>query len=354
MPKIKNPSLKNILFLSTGGTIAAGLRGDGLVPVLDAGDLLTFVPELKSICNINHLSILNLDSSNMQPEEWKHIALEVFKGLKKYDGIVISHGTDTMAYTSSMLSFMLVGLDKPVILTGSQLPITEKGTDARDNLRLAFMAAVQDIQGVFVAFGGRIIRGVRAVKVRTTSFDAFESINAEYVGYAINDSVEINRMEAAKTVTPGTSGTNLTDAAPLVLDDSFDPDVFLLKLIPGTRPEFFDCFRMMGFKGLVIEAFGLGGIHYLRRNLVEKLNDLLKQGISIVVVSQCLYEPSDLTVYEVGRKAAREGIIPGYDMTTEAAVTKLMWVLGHTRDQGEVRRMMLENYCGELNIPKKT
>lgn len=328
--------MKKILLLSTGGTIASGLSEDGLVPMLSADEIIGFVPELKNICNIDCKTIFNLDSSNIQPEEWKVIAQEVFNGLQRYDGIVITHGTDTMAYTASMLSFMLKNLNKPVVFTGSQLPITAPNTDATDNLLNAFQTVVQDIQGVFIVFGGKIIKGVRSVKVRTTSLDAFESINATNVGYIENRKVYIDTTQVKKS------------KGPTILDDSFDPDVFLLKLIPGTRIEFFDCFKQMGYKGLVIEGFGLGGVHYLRRNIVDKLEQLLKDGTAIVITTQCLYEISDLTLYEVGRRVARNGIIPGYDMTSEAAVTKLMWALGHTNDLNEIKKIMLTDYCGEI------
>lgn len=334
-------NMKKILLLATGGTIASASCEDGLVPILTAEDLICFVPELAGLCEIKCKTILNLDSSNIQPEEWQLIAREVFSGLQGYDGIVVTHGTDTMAYTASILSFMLADLDKPVILTGSQLPIIERDSDAKRNLLDSFLTAIEGIQGVFIVFGGKIIKGVRAVKVRTTSLNAFESINAWDFGYIRDEKVY---LEPAVQIREGLSPA---------LDDSLNPDVFLLKIIPGTRLEFFDNFVKMGYKGLVLEAFGLGGIHYLRRNLVERLDSLLKAGIAIVVVSQCLYEISDLTVYEVGRKAAQKGIIPGYDMTSEAAVTKLMWVLGHTGDLGEVKRMMLTDCCGEISLNRE-
>lgn len=331
--------MKNILLLSTGGTIASVPGKIGLAPGLTAQAIIDFVPELKEICRIDSKTVFNLDSSNIQPEEWKVIAKEVFSGLQHYDGIVLLHGTDTMAYTASILSYMLTSLNKPVILTGSQLPIVAPDTDARINLLHAFMAVTQSLRGVFIVFGGKIIRGTRAVKVRTLSPNAFESINAEYAGHFIDGKVVINADIIDKK------------NGPVILDDSIDSDVFLLKLIPGTRPEFFDSFLSMGYKGLVVEGFGLGGMHNIRRDLTEKLNQLLDAGIAVVVTTQCLYEISDLTVYEVGRKAAKEGIIPGYDMTSEAAVTKLMWILGHTKDLSEVKRMMLTDYCGEIYVP---
>lgn len=332
--------MKNILLLSTGGTIASVPSDTGLIPKLDGTRILSHVPEIKNLCKVDCKAILNLDSSNIQPEEWKHIGREVFMGLEKYDGIVLLHGTDTMAYTASMLSYMIQGLNKPVILTGSQLPLLDKDTDARDNLLGAFLAATHDIAGVYIFFGGRLIKGVRAVKTKTMSFDAFESINSTEAGFMKEGTLYLSEAQTAK------------NNCEISFDDTIVPDVFLLKLIPGTKPEFFEYFMKMGYKGLVIEAFGLGGMHYLRRDLINGIKKLIESNIPVVITTQCLYELSDPTVYEVGRKAYEEGVIVGYDMTSEAAVTKLMWVLGHSSSLTEIKKLMQKNICDDIKRDK--
>lgn len=330
--------MKKVLLLSTGGTIASVTSEEGFVPRLSAEDLVNIVPELKSVCHIECKSIMNLDSSNMQPENWQIIAREVYAGLQDCDGIVVSHGTDTMAYTSSMLSFMLQKLHKPVVITGSQLPIGEAETDGKRNILNAFQLAASGYPGVFIVFDGVIIRGSRAVKLRTVSFNAFESVNAPRAGFFAE-----NRLVMEHPGPPPEEGV-------CQLAESIESQVFLLKLIPGTRPEIIDTIVSIGYRGLVIESFGSGGLPYLGRDLLQAVDKALQAGLVVVVTTQCLYEGADLTVYDVGVKAAKAGAISAYDMTTEAAVTKLMWVLGQTRDQQEIRRMMETSYVGEITL----
>ena len=326
--------MKKILLLSTGGTIASRPGQDGLEPDISGEELIAKLGDLGGKFDIQVNQILNLDSSNIQAEEWRLMARSVYENIGDYDGVIITHGTDTMAYSASMLSFMLPGLKTPVVLTGSQMPMDNMLTDARNNLFCALAAVEAGIQGVSVAFNRHIIRGCRAVKVRTMGFDAFESVNARYLGEIFADGLRVYDRNEPKNV-------------PFQLKDSISTDVFLLKLIPNTKPELFDHLKAIGYRGVVLETFGAGGIHW--RNLLEKLRMLEKQGIVVVACSQCLYEPSNFTIYEVGRKLLETGAIPAGDMTSEAAVTKLMWALGQTDDPMEVRRIFSADLCGEIS-----
>lgn len=332
--------MKKILLLHTGGTIASVQGAWGLEPKLPAYELVRHVTQRENLYTVSCKTLFSLDSSNIQPEEWKTIAGEVFEGLACYDGIVVAHGTDTMAYTASMLSFMIRHPGKPIIFTGSQLPVSEVDSDAPQNISDALIASLYSPGGIFIVFGGKIIRGCRAVKVRTSGFDMFESINAPYLGYIKGGKVFPYGHETKPSTDPGTY--------PATMDAGIDTRVFLLKLIPGTNPEVFGSLLQMGYRGVVVEGFGLGGAHYLRRDLVREMRRLVDAGIAVVVTSQCLYKVSDLSVYEVGGRLLGEGIIPGRDMTSEAAVTKLMWILGHTADYNSIKQMFLTDFCGEI------
>ncbi len=329
--------MKKILLITTGGTIASGQTGEGLAPVLQGGDF-PFLHELLSPSfELKVRNLFQLDSSNIQPEEWQCIARTVAEEYQNFDGIVLTHGTDTLAYTAAALSFMLQNLPIPLVLTGSQLPLTHLLTDGVENLRCAFAMAASGKPGVFVAFHRKVILGTRAVKVRTFDMDAFESINYPYIA-----TVNAAGLVMNESALPKVTGS-------FRLEDRICSRVFLLKLIPGLDPAIFDMLLKMDFRGIVVEAFGAGGMNFLRRDLVSKLKMMVKAGVAVIVCSQCLYERSDFSIYQTGRKALETGVLEAHDMTTEAAVTKLMWVLGQTSDSKEIQKLCGEDLSGEIS-----
>lgn len=327
--------VKKILLLSTGGTIASKVTKEGLAPKDSGRELINMLGELPY--DITVKDILQLDSSNIQPEEWQLIAQTIYQQRVDYDGIVISHGTDTMAYTASMLSFMLQQIDLPVVLTGSQVPMNVVLSDAPDNLRLAFAAAARCQPGIYLAFDRKILLGCRSVKVRTVNFNAFESVNLPPVATVTSDGIVFSYKMSLPQ-------------GKCRLNTQIDSQVAVVKLFPGFDPQLLFAMADAGCHGIVIEAYGLGGMNYIRRNLVAAVGQLTKCGIPVVASSQCLYERSDLTKYEVGRLALLEGAISAHDMTTESAVTKLMWALGQARDLNKVRQLFAQNLVGEVTL----
>ncbi len=327
---------KHILLLTTGGTIACAPGSDGLRPH-PSTIMERALDQLRHSYDITVQDVMCLDSSNIRPEEWQQIARHIFSQRESFDGIVVSHGTDTMAYTASAVTFMLPGLDKCVVFTGSQLPLSDPLSDGPDNLRTAFAMAATGHPGVYIAFDRKVMLGCRAVKVRASNFSAFESINARYVGIVSSQGLVIDRRAL-----PVISGT------PRLLDD-ISQTVFLLKLTPGLSPEIFDALKNLGCKGIVIEAFGLGGMNVLNRGL-QGIRSAVQNGISVVVTSQCLYDSADLAVYQVGGKLLQLGVIQGRDMTSEAAMTKLMWALGQGMDQPRIATLFNQNLAGEITV----
>ena len=328
---------KRLLLLTTGGTIASEASDSGLVPRESGQSLVQRLEKLPY--DIDVKDILQLDSSNIQPEEWQLIATEIYDNMDKYDGIVLSHGTDTMSYTASMLSFMIQNVKVPVVLTGSQVPINVVLSDAPDNLRLAFVAAATCEPAIYLAFDRKVMLGCRTVKVRTINFDAFESVNLPPIATVTSDGLVFN-----KTISLPKRNKNCQ------LKTNLETQVSLVKLFPGFDPNLLFAMVDAGCKGIVIEAYGLGGMNYIRRNLVAAIGKLIDQGIPVITSSQCLYERSDLTRYEVGRLALLEGAISAHDMTSESAITKLMWGLGQGMDVHQIARLFETDLVGEVTL----
>ena len=327
---------KKILLLTTGGTIASVPGGEGLEPHR-SGVMERELEQLRTYYEISVLDVMCLDSSNITPEEWKAIARAVFENRAGFDGIVVSHGTDTMAYTASAVTFMLPNIDLPVVFTGSQLPLADMLSDGPDNLRTAFAMAASGKPGVFLAFDRKVMLGCRAVKVRASGFSAFESVNARYAAQVSNLGLVIDPQVLPKM-----------EGQPRLCTD-ISQGVFLLKLTPGLNPAVFDMLAAMGYKGIVIEAFGLGGVNVLRKGL-RGIRRAVEDGLSVVVTTQCLYDSSNLQVYQVGNKLLELGVIQGRDMTSEAAMTKLMWAIGQGMEQPEIVKLFESNLAGEITL----
>ena len=325
---------KKILLLTTGGTIASLPGGDGLEPQR-SGVMERELNQLRTYYDITVRDVMCLDSSNIRPEEWQLIAREIFEGKPGFDGIVVSHGTDTMAYTASAVTFMLPNIDVPVVFTGSQLPLADMLSDGPENLRTAFAMAASGHPGVFLAFDRKVMLGCRAVKVRASGFSAFESVNSRYAAQVSNLGLVVDESTLAKR------------SGPPELKTDISRNVFLLKLTPGLNPAIFDMLSAMGYKGIVIEAFGLGGVNVLHKGL-RGIRRCVEDGVSVVVTTQCLYDSSDLQVYQVGNKLLELGVIQGRDMTSEAAMTKLMWAIGQEMEPEEIAELFATNLAGEI------
>ena len=307
--------MKRILMLGTGGTIACVPSADGLVPALDGPAMIRLVPELEEVCAIETKQILNLDSSNLSPEHWQIIAKAIAANYENYDGFVITHGTDTMAYTAAALSQMLHNCQKPVVLTGAQLPIQAEGSDAPNNIYHAFLAGTSTLKGVALVFGDLVIHGAHAKKLYTQNFNGFASINREPLA-----TISHNHLFWQKGALQG-GGYGEGEFS---INTQLEAKIAVLKIIPGASPDILDYYVAKGYKGLIIEGFGAGGVPNGDNNWLPKLEQVLQQGIRVVCATQCLYDGVHLNTYPMGILAERLGAQSAGLDTLETSVVKLM------------------------------
>jgi len=333
--------MKRILLLATGGTIATRKTEHGLVPQLTSQDLLSAVPELAELCQIEAVELFNLDSTNLSPSHWITIADTIRRHYDSFDGFVISHGTDTMAYTASALTYLVQNAAKPIVLTGAQQSIGNRETDARRNLYNAFLYASSDCAwGITIVFDGQVILGSRARKMRSKSYNAFASIGFPEIALIRDGKVY---PLIPKPVYPAQPTFSL----------SMNPNVFVLKLIPGVRA---DIFRLLEqeYDALILEGFGVGGVpYYANADFAEAVGRWVRTGKPLIMTTQVTYEGSDMSVYEVGHHIkSRYGVIEAYDMTLEAVVTKTMWLLGQGADRNLFRNLFQRPIQHDVLLPE--
>jgi len=340
-------SKPNILLIYTGGTI--GMMKDfdtGALKAFNFGKLLNKIPELKQLdCHIETVSFDNpIDSSNMNPAKWTQIAEMVESNYEKFDGFVILHGSDTMSYSASALSFMLENLAKPVVFTGSQLPIGDLRTDAKENLITAIQIASlwQDdkpvVKEVCLYFEYKLYRGNRTTKINAEHFNAFASPN-----YAPLAESGVHLKLNSETLLP-TDGTK-----PLKVHKNMDDNVAIIKMFPGVNDSVLNAIlNIPNLKGVVLETYGAGNAP-TEKWFVDAIETALKKGLQIVNVTQCSGGSVNMGQYETSTHLREFGVISGKDITTEAAITKLMFLLGQQTPASKFKAAFETALCGELS-----
>ena len=299
--------MKKILLLATGGTIASRKTAHGLRPALSGEDMRAAIGAVDAAIEV--IDLLSLDSTNIAPSHWQTIARKAADCRTDYDGFIITHGTDTMAYTAAALYYMLENIDRPVIITGAQRPLGTDGSDAEQNLRLAYKAACSGFAGVCLAFGGRLIHGNAAKKMYSLADDAFRSIG---------------RAEIDLTAPSAPS-------APFRLHDALDERVAVIRLYPSMKSITIDAHIASGYRGIILEGYGCGSVpgDDAQESFLPSLDRAKTRACTVVLTTQCIYDGADLSHYEVGVRAAELGVLSGGTLPIEALYVRLMQLLAN-------------------------
>lgn len=340
-PDVKE-TLPKISILGTGGTIASRIdyKTGAVNPAFSAEELYSIIPELSDYANINTELISNIASEQMNPEDWKNMAEKVIEKIKdENQGIIIGHGTDTMAYTSAALSFALVNCPIPVILTGAQRSTDRPSSDASLNMiSSVIVASKNQLNGVYLAMHSSIEDnevsihcGTRVRKNHTSRRDAFQSIGIEPIAIVNQGNVTINKKFN-------------DDKNKFEIKVNFDENVSLLKFHPGFNPKIIDSIVDSNAKGIILEGTGLGHVNSKCNSAIKRAID---KGMFVGMTSQCLNGRIKMTVYSAGRDLLKLGVIPLEDMLPETALVKLMWAYGNYKDE-EIQKIMTTNIAGEF------
>lgn len=321
---------KNLLLIATGGTIASDQTEKGLSPALSGHSLVSQIVGLPEDCRLHVLQLMNIDSTNMKPEGWLCIQKAIAQNYENYDGFVILHGTDTLDYTAAALSYLIQNSPKPIVITGSQKPMSHPYTDAKINLYQSILYALDEqSRDVCVVFNGRVIAGTRSRKQKTRSFDGFTSMNHPLLA-RIQDDVIIRMFPLAKSTEP------------LRMYDRLAGNILSVKLVPGVTPDFFGLLKER-YEGIILEAYGLGGIPNLDRSYEEAIFDWVHSGKLLAITTQVPEEGCDFSVYEVGHVYHDHPLIlEAGNMTLEAITAKMMWIMGQTKEFEEIKKMFYQ------------
>jgi len=316
--------MKKILMIATGGTIASKATSNGLSPQIAGEELLNYVPEINGICNVTAIQPFSKDSTNIYHKHWLELSSIIEENYEDYDGFVITHGTDTMAYTAAALSYLIQTSPKPIALTGSQKSAYLRDTDARNNLIGAFTFATDNnAHGVHIVFDNKVISGTRAKKTKTRSYNAFSSIDYPEIA-VIRDGKVVYYINDKKPDNP-------------TFYRELNPNIFVIKMIPGMSPDIFNYLKNH-YDGVIIESFGSGGLPMYEDDLfIEKIREFTEAGKTVVIGTQVEREGSALNVYEVGKRLSEiNGVLEIRSMTLESTVAKLMWILARENNQEEI------------------
>lgn len=323
-----------------GGTISSVLQEKGFVPSHSSSDLVAFLPEIQDIYDIETREVMSTDSSNIQPNDWVELADVIFQEISRDDihGVVVTHGTDTLAYSASAVAIMVQRHGKPVVFTGSQIPFMVPGSDGRKNLIDAIrVAADADLAENVIVFNNKIFRSVRTLKLREYDLNAFESVDPTVIG---DLALEIHWNDP--------TARRRSNIKP-VFNSKMNTNVALVRLFPGMKPELLDQVVKCGYKGIILDAFGSGNVPIKENSLLPKIKEITAQNIPIVITSQCVFGTTEL-LYETGKLAHEAGAIQGMDYVAEVAMIKLMWVLGQKPESMEkITELFQRNYVGEVN-----